>query len=96
MWSSTRSGTALSVERELELPRETHGISGTAHVVADLEGRDLGEIEDVVDEDPVAGRLDARVPVDGEVPERVRLRPRRGEEERGDGDKRGEKDLHGP
>ena len=49
-----------------------------------------------MDEDPPAGRLDARIPVDGEVPERVRLRPRRGEEERGDDDERGENDLHRP
>ena len=42
------------------------------NAIAELEGRDLGQVERVVDVDPVAGELDGGMAVDGEVAERVR------------------------
>ena len=47
---------ALSVEREFELAGEPRRVAGSAYVVPELEGGNLGQVEDVVDEDPVARR----------------------------------------
>ena len=78
----------LPVEPQLELPRDESRRSRAARdPVAELEGRDLGEVEDVANVDAVAGELDARVVVDREVAERVgarRAREREHEPDRGD------------
>src|SRR5262249_54353925 len=63
------------------------------HLVALLEGRDLGEIEDVGEVDAVARDLDAREVVRREVPERVRRRGG-GHRECSDGGRRGEEFFH--
>ncbi len=60
---------------------------GRADAVAELEGRDLGEVEDVANVDAVACELDSRVVVDREVAERVRAgraRQREPDPDRGD------------
>ena len=81
---------ADAVELQLERPGELGRVAGGADAVSGLEGRDLGEVEDVVDEDTVARELDAGVVVDGEVAERVRARAARAGEcrERGDDEQR--------
>ena len=87
---------ADAVEPQLERPGELGRVAGRADAVAGLEGRDLGEVEDVVDEDTVARELDAGIVVDGEVAERVRARAagtgkcrERGDDEQG-------RDEHAP
>ena len=77
---------AAAVDAEVEVPRRLRGERRPADRVAELERRDLGHVERVVDVDPAAGELDRRVPVDGEVAERVRLRRRRDEQRRQAGD----------
>ena len=72
-----------AVEPELELRATVRGEAGGADVVAELERRDLGQVEDVAHVDAVARQLDRGVVVDGEVAERMRARGAgRGEHER--------------
>ena len=64
-----------SVERDVEPAREARGVrAGIDALLLRLERRDLREVEDVADVQPVAGHLDAGEAVDREVAERVRLR----------------------
>ena len=72
-----------SVELEFEAARDLPRESGPANAVALLVRRDLGQVEDVLHVDAVAGGLDRAVAVDREVPERMCLR-RCGNGERGE------------
>ena len=63
---------AVAAEPELEPVCSLRGVPRRADPVARLEGGDLGEVQHVPYEHPVAGELDGRVVVDREVPERVR------------------------
>ena len=80
-----------AVDGELELARSRFREARRADGVAELEGRDLRQVEHVVDVDALARELDGRVPVDREVPERVR----RGCGRRGEGGETG-KEGEGP
>jgi hypothetical protein len=70
--SERRQRDARSVDPQLEPPSHGFHVSAGADLVARLEGRNLGEVEDVADEHAVARELDARIVVHGEVAERVR------------------------
>ncbi len=74
-----RSPVDLELEAACDLLRE----SLATNPVALLIGGDLGQVEDVLHVDTVAGSLDRAVAVDREVPERMRLR-RRGDGEGGE------------
>ena len=77
---------AAAVDAEVEVPCRLGGERRPADRVAELERRDLGHVERVVDVDAAARELDRRVPVDREVAERMRLRRRRDEQRRQAGD----------
>ncbi len=79
----------LAAESEIELVRQLRWIAGRADAVTRLEGRDLGQVEDVADEHAVSCELDPRVVVDGEVAERMRGRfPRLDEDDPDDDESR--------
>src|SRR5262249_17925374 len=78
-------GDSSTVEPQVEAAADAGGeLALVLLLVGDLlpllEGRDLGHVEDVLDVDAIAGELDPGKAVDGEVPERVRCRGRRGHE----------------
>ena len=76
---------SLASEPEIELVRKLRRIPRRTHAVARLEGRDLGQVEDVADVHAVSGDLDPGVVVDREVAERMRgCFPRLGEDDRDD------------
>ena len=86
-----RAPAELDVQAGGDAPRVHAGVDA---LLARLIGRDLGQVEDVAHVQPVAGDLDAREPIDGEVAERVRLRGDGGDEG-GRQDGEGEQTLHG-
>ena len=74
---SRRDGLQLRrppVELELEAARDLLREAGPASALAFLVRGNLGQVEDVLHVDAVAGSLDRAVAVDREVPERMRLR----------------------
>ncbi len=73
---------AATVDAKVEVPRRLGSELRAADRVAELDRRDLGHVERVVDVDAAARELDGRVPVDGEVAERMCLRRRRDEQRR--------------
>jgi hypothetical protein len=86
-----RDPLPVKLERkpEGELRREAR----RADPIPFLVGRDLGEVEDVVEVDVAAGELDTAVSVDGEVAEGMG-RGEAGQEERADEEHEDEGPLH--
>ena len=73
-----------AADGDVQAARDATRVDRRIHsVLPRLVRRDLGEIEDVADVQPMPGHLDAREAVDGEVPERMRRRGGRCEERRG-------------
>ena len=77
---------ALTVDLELQALRELLRIARPANALPLLEGGDLGEVEDLLDVDPVARDLDGAEAVDREVSEGVRERVRGTDERAQQGD----------
>ena len=61
-----------AVQRELELASQAPCIARLSNLCSELVGRDLGQVERVANVDVAPRDLDAGVPVDREVAERMR------------------------